>query len=122
MLLGGSLTLRLFDPPFQAPDIRSQVGIPGIEQEDVEAALALHRPDRMRRHLQAHGLAQRLAEQRRLLEVRQKPPAGLIVGVADVVSHLHAAARELAPPGYKFEPFRGQKPRTATGGPKETVT
>ena len=77
MLLGCCPTLRLFDPPFQAPDIRGQVGIPGIEQEGVEAALALHRPDRIGRHFQAHGLSQRLAEQRRLLEVRQKPPAGL---------------------------------------------
>ena len=47
-------------------------------------------------------LVQRLAAQRHLGQVRQEPPLGLVVGVADVVANHRALAGQFAAAGHRF--------------------
>ena len=108
---------RLFNSPFQPPNFRFKFGILGIQEEGIDAALPFHRPDRIGRNFQAYGFAQRLAKQRRLLQIGQEPAAGLVVGMADIVPRLHAATRKLATPGH-FESSSRLKGRARQRRPR----
>ena len=50
----------------------------------------------MRRHAQLHALTKGIGDQRHVLQVWQKRPLGLVIGVGNVVSHLPALAGQLA--------------------------
>ena len=54
--------------------------------------------DGVRGQAQPDELAERVAEQRGVLQVGQEAPPGLVVGMADIVASLHALAGDGAAP------------------------
>src|SRR5271165_304745 len=68
----------------------------GREQEGVEAAVVLDGAQGPRRQAQPDVLAERVGQQRGVLQIGQEAAAGPVVGVADVVAGQHTLARDLA--------------------------
>jgi hypothetical protein len=56
----------------------------------------------MRRDAQLDALFESFRDQRDILQVRQKRPLGLDVGVGNIVANLPALAGQLANPGHGF--------------------
>src|SRR3546814_2364317 len=99
----------LGDAPLQAPRLVGELQIGGLEQIGVEAAIMLDGPQRMHRQAQPDHLAQRIRQQRGVLQIRQEPAAGLVVGVADIVARLHALAGDGTASGHDRTPSRSDE-------------
>src|SRR3546814_15332544 len=78
--------------------------------------MMLDGPQRMHRQAQPDHLAQRIRQQRGVLQIRQEPAAGLVVGVADIVARLHALAGDGTASGHDRTPswlnLLGNRPPT----------
>ncbi|SUS04746.1 hypothetical protein DF3PB_1430009 [uncultured Defluviicoccus sp.] len=99
-------TLRLrgladADLPLQAAKLWWQIGIARTLEERVEAACVFNRLYPAGGDADAHIAPQRITEQRCALQVGEKAPLGLVVGVADVIADQHALARNRAPPAHR---------------------
>lgn len=75
---------------------RAQLVILGLQQPVVEPAIVLNRTQAVGRHAELEAAAQLFAQQRDILQVRQKYALGLVVGVANIVAHLAAFAGQFA--------------------------
>jgi hypothetical protein len=74
------------NPTLDAAKFGRQVGIFRIKQKSIKPTLVLDRPERMSRKPNSHLFLKGVAQYRRSLQVRQEPPAGLVVSVANVIS------------------------------------
>ena len=68
----------------------------------------------MRRNAQLYALTESVGDQRHVLQVRQKGPLGLVIGVGNIVAHLPALAGQLANARHRFNPDSW---RPAANGP-----
>ena len=93
---GGDGGLLLGDLALEATGAQRQAVVLGLEQPVVEAADMLDRAQAVGGNAQLYALAQRIGDQRDVLQVRQKGPLGLVVGMGHVVAHLAALAGQLA--------------------------
>ena len=59
-----------------------------------------NRTQAVRGHAELEAAIQLLAQQGNILQVRQKHPLGLVVGVADIVANLAALAGQFANAGH----------------------
>src|SRR5687767_5753766 len=71
--------------------------------------------DRVGAQPEAHGMAERVAEERGALQVRPEGPPGLVVGVADIVAGLYALAGDHAAPCHGRDPSNPRKIRALAG-------
>jgi hypothetical protein len=81
-----------------------QAPVRGAEQEGIEAAIVLDRADAVGRqaHLDLRG--EHIGPEGGFLQVGQEAPAGLVVGVADVVARQDALAGDAAAAGHGGNP------------------
>ena len=75
----------------------------------------LDRAKAVGRHAQLHALAERIGNQRDVLQVRKERAVRLVVGVGNVVTHLPALAGQLANPRHGSNPDFGSKRLGAPG-------
>src|SRR5690606_25581631 len=78
------------------------VGLPG--EEAVETATVIDRAERRGSDPEAEALAQRVARERDVVQVRQEAPPGLVVGVTDVVSGHHTLTGQFATARHGWSP------------------
>ena len=95
------LKARPVNPALQRLRLDRQLAVRRAEQERVEAAIVLDGADAVHRQPQPHAGGEHVGEERRLLQVGQEAPAGLVVGVADVVAREHGLASDAAAAGHR---------------------
>ena len=83
---GSGWSLGRLDGPLGGAGRRAEVGVLGRQQVGIDAAALLDRADGAGAYPESDGLAEGLAQHRRLLQVWDEPAAGLVVGVADIVA------------------------------------
>src|SRR6185503_10963169 len=71
-----------------------------LQDEGVEAAIAIHRAQRIHADAQLIAVAQKFAGQRDRLQVRTIDLLGLVVGVADIVANQKAFSGQFAAAGH----------------------
>src|SRR5262245_57068433 len=99
-LFGGAL-----DAALQPQDLRRELAIGRAFEKGVDPALELDGADRIGRQAQPYR-ADRIGQQRDRLQVRQNPPLGLAVRMADIVADLDALAGHRALAGHAVPHFR----------------
>ncbi|CAB5370573.1 unnamed protein product [Rhizophagus irregularis] len=95
---GGQL---LGDIALQATGAQRQLVVGRLDQPVVEAADMLDRTQAVRRHAQLDAGAERVGDQRDVLQVRQERALGLVVRVGNVVTHHPALAGQFADPRHR---------------------
>src|SRR3546814_13783932 len=85
-------------------DVCSSDLVAGLQQPVVEAAIMFDRTQAVGRYAQLHALAERVRQQRHILQVRQEGALGLVVGVADIVANLAALAGQFADARHRLCP------------------
>src|SRR6185503_13147532 len=86
------------DAPLQPLRFARELRVRRTEEIGVDAAVMFDGADRVGGETQLHRMAERIAQDRAALQIRQEPALGLVVGVADVIACLNAFARDHASP------------------------
>src|SRR5690606_20380308 len=97
----GSLFCNLF---LEQPGALGEFGLVGLGKETVEPAAMLDRTQTGGGNAQPNVLVQRLRHQRQLLEVRQEPAPGLVVGMAYIVAGHDGLAGQFTSAGHLLLP------------------
>src|SRR3546814_443276 len=88
---------------FHLAGIGRQLRVAGLHQPVVEPAIMLDRPQAVRRYAQLHALAERVRQQRHILQIGQEGALGLVVRVAHIVANLAALAGQFANARHVFK-------------------
>ena len=78
---------------------RAQLLFVGLQQPVIEATVVLNRTQTVGRNAELEAAIQLFAQQRDVLQIGQKDPLGLVVGVADIVANLATFAGQFANAG-----------------------
>src|ERR1700677_2900746 len=94
--LGLGFGALLGDFALELDRVLRKLGLVGLDEEIVEAAAMLDRPQRRRGDAQAHGALEQIRGERDLDEIGQEARARLAVGMADFVAGLNGYPCQLA--------------------------
>src|SRR6202167_2509488 len=98
--------------------VLGELRLMSLDEEIVEAAAMLDRPQRRRGDAQAHGALEQIRGERDLDEVRQEARARLAVGMADLVAGLNGYPSQLAAACHRTTILQTKKPQARTANMK----
>src|SRR5665648_1229898 len=88
--------MHLGDLALKTPCLQGKLLVAGLQQIGVEAAAMLNRAERIGGDGEPDVLLERIALQRHIAQVRQKPPPRPALGMAHIVAGEHGFAGQLA--------------------------
>src|SRR6056297_777760 len=99
---GSGRGLRLRDLFLHLERARGEVVVLRLGEERVEPAPGIDRAQRRRGDAEFEGAAQRLGHERHIVQIREKPASGLVVGVADIVANHRTLSGQFAAARHGF--------------------